>query len=76
VHDIYIYIYMYSLYQFSCMHSIFFMNDPEILLVAYYQLLDLLLGKDRDALFRLAELKTLVDLCGNDVLFSIYHLVH
>jgi hypothetical protein len=69
-------LYICSLYQFSCMPSIFFMNDPEILLVAYYQLLDLLLGKDRDALFRLAELKTLVDLCGNDVLFSIYHLVH
>jgi hypothetical protein len=53
------------------MPSIFFMNDPEILLVAYY-----LLGKDCDALFRRAELKTLVDLHGNEVLFSIYHLVN
>jgi len=54
----------------------FFMNDPEILLVAYYQLLDLLMGKDHDALFRRAELKTLVDLHGIEVLFSIYHLFH
>jgi hypothetical protein len=50
--------------------------DPEILLLAYYQLLDHLLGKDHDALFRRAELKTLVDLHGNEVLFSIYHLVY
>jgi hypothetical protein len=58
------------------MPSIFFMNDPEILLVTYYQLLDLLLGKDRDALFRRPERKTLVDLHSNEVLFSIYDLVH
>jgi hypothetical protein len=52
------------------------MNDPKILLVTYYQLLDLLLGKDRDALFSRPKLKTLVDLHSNEVLFSIYHLVH
>lgn len=36
-----------------------------------YQLLDRLLGKDHDPLFRRAELKTLVDLHGNEVL--IFH---
>jgi hypothetical protein len=40
--------------------------------VVYYQLLDLVLGKDHDALFRRAELKTLVDLHGNEVLFSYF----
>lgn len=38
--------------------------------MTYFQLLDLLLGKDHDALFRRAELKTLVDFHGNEVLIS------
>lgn len=38
------------------------------LCVTLYQLLDLLLGKGHSALLRRAELKTLVDLHGNEVL--------
>ena len=43
------------------------LHEWSLLLVKFYQLLDRFLGKDHDALYRRAELKTLVDLHSNEV---------
>lgn len=43
-------------------------QKPENLIFYFDQLLDVSLGKEHKALFRRAELKTLVDFHGNEVL--------
>ncbi|XP_056696940.1 DUF21 domain-containing protein At2g14520 [Spinacia oleracea] len=58
----------FSLSDFSHRkHKCFgFYTDPFLDLSLLYQLLDLMLGKEHKALFRRSELKTLVDLHGNE----------